>query len=67
LESDSELSELASSVINSMEGIEVGGGTTICQGQDQEAEEIGSVAPTEIGDSEVKVSRYGRVLKHKSK
>ena len=57
LESDSELSELASSVFNGMEGIEVGSGTTICQGQGQEADEIGGVAPIEIGDSEV-MGRY---------
>jgi hypothetical protein len=69
LESDSELSELASSAFHGMEGIEVSSGTAIRQDQDQDQdqgqgqgqdqgqsqddEEMGDVAPTDIGDVEV--------------
>lgn len=75
MESSSELSELASSVFNGIEGIELGGGTTISQGW--EDEEIGGVIHIEIGDggvpsgdSEVQApifsprkTRSGRVIK----
>jgi hypothetical protein len=51
-DNDSELLVLASSQFNSMEGVEMGGG--------------GGGGVQLGGDSEIKVSRYGRVLKKKA-
>jgi hypothetical protein len=63
-ESDGELSILASSLFNGMEGIEIrsrsGSGSEI-QGN------IGSNSTVFGDDSEVKASRYGRVLRKKTK
>jgi hypothetical protein len=59
-DSDSELSVLGSSQFNGMEGIEMGGAS--------EVQGIASSHTTVFGgDSEEKVSRYGRVLRKKVK
>jgi hypothetical protein len=56
-ESDSELSMLGSSQFEGMEGIELGSGIEL--GGAGGGDALGDVS----GDSEVKVSRFGRVLK----
>ena len=72
LESDSELSELASSALDGMEGIEIGGNTaistTVAAGDQEIGQGIGGTRTS--GDSEAQVpvfsprkTRSGRVIK----
>jgi hypothetical protein len=58
--SDSELSVLASSQFNGMVSIEMGGASEV-QGNASSSSTVFG------GDSELKVSRYGRVLRKKTK
>ena len=77
-DSDSELSALFSSLFNGMEGIEIGGankvqsdeiggviGTEMC-GDSEVQVNAGSNSTIFGGDSEVKVSRYSRVLRKRA-
>jgi hypothetical protein len=60
-DSDGELSILTISLFNGMEGIEIGSGSgSKIQGY------IGSNSTVFGGDSKVKASRYGRVLRMKT-
>jgi hypothetical protein len=67
----SELLVLASSLFNGMEGIEMGGASEVQGTEIGSASEVqgnvGSNSTAFGGDGEVKVTRYGRVLRKKTK